>query len=215
MKIGITYLLIFLFLSGFIAGCSNNNQELLNATREGNFPKVQTLIEHEGFEEITDKNGLTLLMIASLHGHVAITNYLIKKGAKINHQDKHGFTALHLAAQEGHLSIIKILLENGAAIDIVDDTGWPALLVAIQYGHLDIVREIISKDKNVNFQYSGVTPLYIAVQNNELSIVQLLLEKGADPLVPTKIGETPIDLAKDRNYSDIYFALMQKTKSFR
>ena len=50
---------------------------------------------------------------------------------------------------------------------------------------------------------NGSTPLYIASQEGNLSVVESLLKKGADPNMATTDGVTPIQAATENNHIDI------------
>ena len=92
---------------------------------------------------------------------------LIKKGFDVNLKDKNGQTPLHSAAQEKDKDICEILINAGAKINEKDKWGNTPLSVAITQG-LDEKGEIIN----------------------------LLLNKGADPLIKNNYGSSALDVAK-------------------
>lgn len=49
---------------------------------------------------------------------------------------------------------------------------------------------------------NGNTPLHLAVQNNKLESIALLLEAGADMQVPNRAGHTPLDVALRAKYKE-------------
>jgi hypothetical protein len=68
---------------------------------------------------------------------------------------------------------------------------------------------IISKMKNVyTFEEKPKieTPLIIAMNNDDMEMIKLLLEKGADPTLPKKPGYSPIDI--------VNHAIEHETKKF-
>jgi ankyrin repeat protein len=64
-------------------------------------------------------------------------------------------------------------------------------------GHLDIIKTLIVSGASVNAcNYRGQTPLHFAVAYDNIEIVQLLTEFGADYFAKDNDGYMPIDYAK-------------------
>lgn len=86
------------------------------------------------------------------------------------------------------------------------------LLNAIKAGQFDDVRMLIENGTSVNFQTNdGVTPLHIAVINNEENIVALLLQAGAKVNAPDATTlATPLHLAALYGREKIAVQLLQK-----
>lgn len=61
-----------------------------------------------------DKEGLTPLSWACLKGHKNVVQFLVEKGAVIDHTDKNGRTPLDLAAFYGDAEIV-----SGAGLDLL------------------------------------------------------------------------------------------------
>lgn len=68
-----------------------------------------------------DNRGMTALHIASEHGHEAVVQLLLDKGAELEAKDDNGWTALHFAAEEGHEAIVQLLLDRGAEPEAKDN----------------------------------------------------------------------------------------------
>lgn len=58
--------------------------------------------------DICNKDGITLLMLASLNGEKKMIEMLLERGADVNLQDNNGYTALYYAYTE------QLLIEYGA-----------------------------------------------------------------------------------------------------
>lgn len=56
-----------------------------------------------------DKEGLTPLSWACLKGHKNVVQFLVEKGAVIDHTDKNGRTPLDLAAFYGDAEIVSVI----------------------------------------------------------------------------------------------------------
>ena len=65
----------------------------------------------------TDEHGNSMLLLAAQNGNRKIAQYLIQKGANMNHQNKNGQTAGHFANAYQFFDLSQWLFANGA-----DDT---------------------------------------------------------------------------------------------
>jgi ankyrin len=115
-----------------------------------------------------------------------------------------GMSALLYAARDGRLPIVLDLLAAGAEIDQTDPNGITPLIGAITNNHPDVARALIEKGANVKaVDWYGRTALWAAVETRNMDVdnasfvnsidrapfvdlIQLLLEKGADPNVRMK-----------------------------
>src|SRR3954470_12979604 len=113
--------------------------------------------------------------------------------------DSGGFTPLLYAARENCIACVDVLLKNKADIDLPDPDGVSPLLVAILNSNWDLAKQLIDAGADVNqWDIFGETPLLTAVDlrnrvdggrasidptntTRGLAIVNLLLERGADP----------------------------------
>jgi ankyrin repeat protein len=113
--------------------------------------------------------------------------------------DSGGLTPLLYAARENCTACVEVLLENEADIDLPDPDGVSPLLVAIMNANWDVARHLIAAGADVNqWDIFGEAPLFTAVDlrsrisggrasidplntTDGLTIVKLLLERGADP----------------------------------
>ena len=120
------------------------HDELLEASRSGNFSKVDFILKNCSGIDINKEDliGLTSLMYASRHGHSDITKLLLEEdGIEINKTDEFGRTALHWATRKGNIDIVQLLLDQQEIdITITDKNGNTALVQATHDGNLDIAR---------------------------------------------------------------------------
>ncbi|KAF4769907.1 hypothetical protein HAV15_012068 [Penicillium sp. str.  len=118
-----------------------------------------------------------------------------------------GHTPLSLAAQLGHLKIVEFLVQNGANVITKDDDRRTALQWAIFNGYTDIVQCLLTKATDVNFRDShGRTPLLMAVEaesfqekSQRSQVINLLLERNADPNLAYRNDTTPLTCAVVRS----------------
>ncbi len=113
-----------------------------------------------------------------------------------------GLTALHFAARQGAAASARALLDAGADVNLVSpgDRATP-LLVSLINGHFDLAAMLLEEGANPNLlSEAGVSPLYATLNvqwapiaaypqprshlqqtRTYLDVVQLLLDRGADP----------------------------------
>ena len=92
-------------------------------------------------------------------------------------------------------------------------TGTDLLNYYINHGNLEGGYSLlIENEVDVNMKNNiGMTPLLLAVKNNNLSFTRLLLEFGANPNVKNdaKVGESsPMTIASENNYYEVASVLL-------
>jgi ankyrin repeat protein len=138
--------------------------------------------------------GTSALLLAVQNGHFELAIALVDAGADPN-DARSGFTALHT------LSWVRKPDSS--------DNSDPA--PAIGAGHLtslDFVREIVKRGANVNYRLpkgapkqpdtssriesEGATPILFAADRSDVPLMRVLIELGADPLIPNFNNTTPL-----------------------
>lgn len=134
-------LMVVAFL--FVTGCSNNEKAMVDAVKNNDLPKAESLLDKGVSPNLKAEDGKTILMLASYLGYTDMAELLIEKGADVNAKDKDGKTALMYAAEKGNVDIATLLLKKGADIDATDNSGKTALQIAIdnnQTGMIELLR---------------------------------------------------------------------------
>lgn len=140
---------------------------------------------------------------------------LIKQQANLNQLCENEETPLTLAVYYKSLPVAKLLVESGADINLAGmyfgkqghyfEAVTPLTLAVVMKDRA-IVSYLVSKGTNVNAKSgnSDYTPLQYAVYYPEnLGIVRVLLEAGADPTIKDSSGRTAINTAMDNNHQEI------------
>jgi ankyrin repeat protein len=128
----------------------------------------------------------TALQTAAEEGHIEVVEALIKDKADVNAAaaERSGRTALQAAAGGGHLVIVERLLQAGANVNAYPASvgGRTALQAAAQGGYTAIVERLLQENAVINTPLlrDGITALVAAVAAGSLTIVDMLLGKGAD-----------------------------------
>ncbi|XP_006006371.1 poly [ADP-ribose] polymerase tankyrase-2 isoform X1 [Latimeria chalumnae] len=166
------------------------------------------------------KDFLTPLHVASEKAHNDVIEVLVKHEAKVNALDNFGQTPLHRAAHCGHLQTCRLLLSFGCDHSIVSLQGFTAsqmgnesvqqiLQEGLPFGNSDVDRQLLEAAKagdletvkklctlqNVNcrdVEGRQSTPLHFAAGYNRVSVVEYLLQHGADVHAKDKGGLVPL-----------------------
>ena len=75
------------------------------------------IFNNKNIVNIKDKNGRSLLHIASTNGHYEVCSLLLESGANVNEFDNNHSTPLHSAVYYGHGNIIHLLISYGADVN--------------------------------------------------------------------------------------------------
>ncbi|XP_052239797.1 protein phosphatase 1 regulatory subunit 12A-like isoform X3 [Dreissena polymorpha] len=179
-------------------------QDLLDAARVGNLSTVVKLlssIKHDKAKRskvdrltsflktlninITDKNGYTPLHQAAVNGHRDIVEALLKADAEPGLEDNQGCTPVHLASWSGNPEIVMQLLNAG--------TQPESAVEPVQVNH---------QNKN------GDTALHSAAQYGHVAVVDVLLQKSANPTIRNIENASPLDLAAQYGRLDVVKRLL-------
>src|SRR6185503_1640100 len=99
---------------------SEQVRELMNAAAAGDTRKVFQLLDQGLNVNVTfpqdesEFSGMTVLMVASLHGYSELVEELIKRGADVNLKRYVGDTSLMFAAHTGSVKTVSALIRAGA-----------------------------------------------------------------------------------------------------
>ncbi|KAF0989742.1 hypothetical protein HZS_7684, partial [Henneguya salminicola] len=132
-------------------------------------------------------------------GNIDQINKIFKKDGDINCRHSLGWTPLHSAASNGHIELATILIKNGADVNALDEFPGVHKVAARKHIHIMEASEIRARDFGADFNmitdFTGFTPLHYAVFLQDLQMIKLLLDSGADITIKNTYGQTPADLA--------------------
>jgi len=100
---------------------------------------------------------------------------------------------------------IQFLLQNGAV------PNGEILLLTMEKQRFDLAKQFIASGVDVNYRYpltknyaDGMTPLLYASKWDNLEIVKLLVERGANINIKAVNGDTALSIARKNNNDEIY-----------
>ncbi|MBF8176849.1 MAG: ankyrin repeat domain-containing protein [Burkholderiaceae bacterium] len=189
---------------------SESAVQFLQAADAGDVARLQALLASGVDINVTNRQGRTAMVLASLKKHYACVEFLIDAGADINKQDETCFNPFLLSCLTNDLTLLRITLKGKPDLTRLTRFGGVGITPASEKGHVEIVRELVlHTDMNVNHtNFVGWTPLLEAIVLNDggakqQEIVKLLLDHGANPHMTDMWGKTPLFLAREKGYTEI------------
>uniref|UniRef100_A0A672RB59 Fibronectin type III and ankyrin repeat domains 1 n=1 Tax=Sinocyclocheilus grahami TaxID=75366 RepID=A0A672RB59_SINGR len=149
---------------------------LMVAAQKGFTSLVDILVKHGA--DINKKDSTGKDSCACFAGHLDTVKYLHNCGSTWQSQDTDSCTPLHWAVDGGHLPVITtVTLENVFFLSL-----WtPLMRVSTISGNAAVASILLQAGADVNVRdKAGKTPLMVAVLNNHVELVKLLLYGGAD-----------------------------------
>jgi ankyrin repeat protein len=198
------------------------------AARDGKLEAVKQRLAIGTDVNAKDDHEWTPLHSAAFNGHKEIVKLLIAKGAEVNAKAGNGMTPLRYVAQEGHKEIAELLISEGADVNAKGDDGITPLHRAV--GHKEVAELLIAKGAEVNAKAGsqGKTPLDLAkrlgqsetidllrkhggkygtfigaAEGGDIDTVKMFLDAGTDVNAKDEYGNTPLDMADDKETADL------------
>ncbi len=167
---------------------------------------------------LLNEENQTLLHEAAQKGYLAVTRFLIDRGALIDRQDGDKRTALHYAVANGYTAIAEQLIDAGANVNAGTRKGATPLHYAAGNGHRHTVELLIDNGADLGNKTSrkweasppgsslprfinrqelepGITPLHIAAKQGFEKVVKNLIDQGAAVNARSQLGRTPLFVA--------------------
>lgn len=205
----------------FEAGARANVQDpdgvtpLHRAASQDDLAMAELLLKHYADPNITNREGWNPLHVATHKQHAKMVELLLTYKAEPDLRTMDGATPMHIAAQRGNLEIAGILLrkwpskkktKNGkdANLNWKNNEGYTPLLLAISKGHYDLVSRLAVKGTDLSIGDSqDKLPLYHAIKENQLALVNAFLLNGADINDCGDAKHTPLALARTEGHEKI------------
>ncbi|GEM_PF-1881241 len=176
------------------------------AVRKPHSKAVAYLLTKGADPDAAEEKGRTPLHEASERNLGGIVSALLEAGARSDARDGRGWTPLIFTAWYGHVEAAEALLEAGADPNLLEEKHRAgALHYAVDHGHAELASLLVrhGADPNIRDGKGGVTPLHLAAQRGRAEVAKRLLELGGFPSIPDMNGQTAVDHAENRGYSDL------------
>ncbi|HEV8428170.1 MAG TPA: ankyrin repeat domain-containing protein [Pyrinomonadaceae bacterium] len=201
---------------------SQQVSELMNAAANGDTRKVLRLLDNGLNVNVSfppdesEFSGMTVLMVASLHGYAELVEELIKRGANVNLKRYVGDTSLMFAARTGNVKTVNALLRAGANPN--------AIVMSPHAGELTPLNNAINSDSPNSVEIAKIligakaeinpkgdffaSPLTNAV--DDLEMVKLLIASGANVNQKNFRGATALMIASGAGTALVVRYLLEK-----
>jgi ankyrin repeat protein len=179
---------------------------LLYAARDGRVEIARHLIGAKADINQADVNDISPLLMAITNNQLELAKYLLEKGADPKAADWWGRTPLFAAVEirnrdygrnsehdvdrPAALGLIQMLLDRGADLNARTKEVYPIRRFITPLGDLSWV------------DFTGETPFLRAALAGDLTLMHLLLDRGADPNIPTFAGTTALMAAAGVNWME-------------
>lgn len=195
----------------------NGNSALDFAARENAGEVVKILLNtKEGAKQLN--GNASILVNASEEGALTVVRQLKEAGANINAADENGTTPLMAASEEGQEQVVQYLLSVGAEVNAKTKQGWTALLYAARENQPEAIRLLLAKKADIEARctyrsmssygrsnkpttivfYEGATPLMVAVEEDAVESIKVLLENRAN--VNASIGKSKLVISGEMDW---------------
>lgn len=114
-------------------------QLALDAARTGDMGILVPMLNAGMPVNLADEKGNSLLMLASYHGHLQLTELLLESGAAPDQRNVRNQTPLAGVAFKGGLGIAELLVKHGADPNADQGGGRLPIQFAAMFGNPDIV----------------------------------------------------------------------------
>lgn len=182
---------------------------LLYAARDGRLAETRMLVEAGADVKQTEANEISPLLMAIINNHLELARFLLDKGADVNAADFWGRSPLWAAVEVRNrdmnnrdqdsptdngldrapiLDFIKLLIDRGADVNARTKEVPPSRSWLYSLGDVSWV------------DFTGQTPFLRAALSGDTTAMRLLIERGADPNIPTLAGTTALMAAAGVNW---------------
>ena len=179
----------------------NGLTPLLLASSNNHSLVAKLLLQFGADVNAQNQDGRSSLLMAVRNEHSELVSLLLSHKANMEIVCRRGLTCLSFICAKGNLDIIEMLLQNGAVVNppqikrkekTMDDLQEAPLQFAIQYIHeflpandaenrlKQVITKLLKYGAAVNTANNGSLPLVTAASKGYVSVVNLLLQHGAD-----------------------------------
>ena len=186
------------------------------AAYHGDLDALNRLLEKGAELEARDDDGRTPAIIAAFASRDEALRALATAGADLNAMEHRFYDVVTIAAVADDRLLLDLALELGAdASNVTSPYDGTALIAAAHLGHNEVVTQLIRAGAPLDHVNNlGWTALMEAVVLGDggpahIATVRTLVDAGADRSIVDRSGLTPLEHARQRDYSEIVEILEQ------
>ena len=175
------------------------------ASCQGNEDVVQLLLGRGAEVNQNDTFHKTALCKAKLKRYCAISRLLLEHRVDVNKGCEMFGPPLVLASSTECEALVRLFLEKGAVVNAGEEHNRCALQMACGGGHETVAKQLLDSWADVD-SLNGPwgTPLIVATKAHSVSMVQLLLDRGADANIQSQEEyKTALEVAWEKEYTEI------------
>ena len=179
---------------------------LMVATSSGYTKLSRVLMEAGANVNATGHKGISSLLMATKGQFKEIVEDLIYHGVNVNALNEQNFSALMIASGAGRLDLVKILFEAGADVNIKETSNNTALSWAIFQTQEAVVQFLLENGASQSIPQMnsyGMKCIHLATVKNSTSILQMLLDYGANISDLNKDGRTALHFAAEIKHLEV------------
>jgi len=107
------------------------------------------------------------------------------------------------AVVEGKVAVVKKYLDEGKVKPEDKFFAWTPVLSAASRGQVEVVRLLAERGADLNYKHPAtkMTAIAHAAYDNNLPLLEVLLQKGADPNIKMKGGVSVLRMARDMRHA--------------
>lgn len=166
--------LITFFLFVLFSQLAYSQQDIFDLARKGTVEELKSVLKENPLAiNSVNKEGYSLLVLATYRGNNEVARFLIENGADVNGTSNYG-SPLMAAVVKGNAEIAKLLLEHRADTSIADSSGNTALIYAAVFKKYEIAEMLVKAKADIDIKdIRGNSALDYAKMTNDEKLMQL------------------------------------------
>jgi hypothetical protein len=180
------------------------------AAHKGDVAKIERVAASKADLNARDSNGRTPLHVASFAKQRNAIRALVKAGANINLLDKDRYDGVTIASVADDEETLRVLLASGASAKLVTSRyDGTALIAAAHLGHDGVVKQLIAAgaplDHVNNLHWTAAIEAVVLGNGGtrHQETLRALINAGANLQLTDRQGNTPLQLATARGYTEM------------
>ena len=188
------------------------------AAQRGDVAQIQRLATAATVNTV-DSYGRTPVHVASFAKQREAIQALVKAGADLSKLESDRYDAVTIASVADDEETLRVLLQLGASAKLTTSRyDGTALIAAAHLGHDGVVRQLIQAgaplDHVNNLHWTAAIEAVVLGDGGKRhqSTLKALIDAGANLKLTDRHGQTPLQLAKARGYSEMVNMLEKAEK---